>query len=72
MYTVIEMQTNGSSMTVVTPIKTFADKGKAHQEFHTVAAYAAVSKVQTHTVILLNEYGNIEKREIYEHEQEEE
>ena len=68
MYTVIEMQTTGETMSVLTPVVK-SDRNTAEQEYHMKLAYAAVSAVEYHTVVLLNAEGQTLKKECYKHEQ---
>ena len=56
MYTIIETQTNGNSMAVVTPAVE-ADLDRAKSVYHTRLASAAISSVEIHTVTLLNAEG---------------
>lgn len=67
MYTVIEMQTNGGVTSVLTPVVK-AERNKAEQEYHSKLAFAAVSNVEIHTVVLLNAEGERIKKECYKHE----
>ena len=65
MYIVIEMQTNGE--TTATLANAYTDKNTAYQKYHTILAAAAVSAVEVHTAVILNEFGYIEARESFEH-----
>lgn len=69
MYIVIELQTNGKSTAILT--YTYTDKNVACQKYHTILAAAAVSNVEVHTAMIVNEYGNVEYRETFEHKSEE-
>ena len=64
-----EIQTTAGN-TALVPAKTFADKNKAEQAYHTALAAAAVSNVTVHAVVLLDEHGNVVRREFYEHQPE--
>ena len=66
MYVIIETQTNGDSMAVVTPAS-YADRNQAEQAFHLALSAAAVSSVETHAVTMLNAEGNRIKGECYKH-----
>lgn len=66
MYIIHEMQTNGSQ-TALVPAKTFTNMNEADSAYHTALAAAAVSSVEVHTVMLVDEHGNTLKREYYEH-----
>lgn len=64
-YVVIELQKNGDIMSnIVTAHDTLAD---AQYKFHTVAAAAAISSVDKHSVALLNEDGFPIERTTFEH-----
>lgn len=66
MYILQEIQTtNGNSALV--PAQTFDSKQSAESAFHTALAAAAVSNVTVHAVVLLDEHGNVVRREFYEH-----
>lgn len=69
MFIVIEMQTNGTSTATIT--NAYTDKNTAYQKYHTILASAAVSKVEVHTALIMNEYGIVEARETFEHKDEE-
>ncbi len=66
MYILQEIQTtNGNSALV--PAQTFADKNAAESAFHMMLGAAAISNVTVHAVVLLDEHGNVVRREFYEH-----
>lgn len=65
MFTVIELQTNNGVTTVLTT--SFADENQAYQKYHQVLSYAAVSKLDIHTAIVVDERGYALKQEFYEH-----
>lgn len=66
MYILIEMQTNGNQTALVPP-KTYSDRLQAESAYYSTLSAAAVSTVQVHTVILLDEHGNTIKNDYYEH-----
>lgn len=66
MYILQEIQTTDNS-TALVPAQTFADKNEAESAFHMALGAAAVSNVTTHAVVLLDEHGNVVRREFYEH-----
>lgn len=68
MFIVIELQTNGTTTATLT--NAYTDKNTAYQKYHTILAAAAVSKVETHTALIMNEYGIVEARETFTHETE--
>lgn len=67
LFIVIELQRNGNQMdNIVTAHETLQD---AQHKFHTVAAAAAISSVEKHSVVLLDDDGFIIERTIFEHKQ---
>lgn len=66
MFIVLEMQTENSA-TALLPALTYTDKNEAESAFHSKLASAAISEVDIHAVVMLDEHGNIIKREFYEH-----
>ena len=65
LYIVVELQKNGEQMAnIVTSHTTLQD---AQYKFHTVAASAAISQVEKHSVALLNEDGFPIERTTFEH-----
>lgn len=71
MFIIIEMQTNGESTAVVTPIKTEKEYNKALNKYYTTLAAAAVSTVDVHTVMLIDEKGDTVRVESFDHKSEE-
>lgn len=66
MYILLEIQTNDGT-TALLPALTYTDSNQAESAFYQKLSYAAVSEVDVHTVILMDEHGNTLKREFYEH-----
>jgi len=65
LFIVIELQKNGDQMgNIVTAHETLQD---AQHKFHTVAAAAAISNVEKHSVVLLNDDGFPIERTTFEH-----
>ncbi len=65
LFVVIELQKNGDQMgNIVTTHDTLQD---AQHKFHTVAAAAAISTVEKHSVVLLNDDGFPMERTTFEH-----
>ena len=65
LFVVIELQKNGDQMSnIVTAHETLQD---AQYKFHTVAAAAAISNVEKHSVALLNDDGFPIERTTFEH-----
>lgn len=67
---IIEIQhSNDGSTSVLHEVKT--DSNIAEQTYHTKLAYASVSKINVHSVVMLNDYGDRVKGETYYHGDEE-
>lgn len=66
MYIIQEMQTT-RGQTALLPAITKADPLEAESEFLIKAGYAAISKVEIHTVIMYDEHGNVRDKKFYEH-----
>ena len=67
MYIILETQkSNGGSISIVPP-SSYSDQNTAEQKFHEALSAAAVSTVNVHTVVMLNEYGERLKGETYIH-----
>ncbi len=67
LFVVIELQKDGNQMgNIVTTHDTLQD---AQHKFHTVAAAAAISTVEKHSVVLLNDDGFPMERTTFEHNQ---
>ena len=64
MYIVIEIQTTD---TVATIVDAFADRNQAEQKYHSILSAAAVSAVQKHSAVMLDDRGAFIKAECYEH-----
>ena len=65
LFIVVELQKNGNQMgNIVTAHETLQD---AQYKFHTVAAAAAISNVEKHSVVLLNDDGFPIERTTFEH-----
>ena len=68
LFIVVELQKNGTQMgNIVTSHETLQE---AEHKFHTTAAAAAISSVEKHSVILINDDGLIIERTTFEHPQE--
>ena len=66
MLILLEIQTENGS-TALLPALTYTDSNEADSAYYTKKAAAAISSVDVHTVILLDEHGNIIKHGFYEH-----
>ena len=67
MYILIEMQTNNGQTALVQP-RSYTDRLRAESAYYNALSAAAVSSIQVHTVVLLDEHGNTVKNDYYEHE----
>ena len=67
MFSIIEMQTTGSSMAVVTPIPVYENQNEAESVFHQKMSVAAISSVPIHAVAMLNERGEVILNGSYTH-----
>ena len=66
LFIVVELQKNGNQMgNIVTAHETLQD---AQHKFYTVAAAAAISSIEKHSVVLLNDDGFTIERITFEHE----
>lgn len=66
MYIILEIQKNEQG-TVSVQSFTYEDSATAENKYHTCLAYAAVSTVPVHTVVMMNEMAVVLKYEYYEH-----
>lgn len=65
-YIVIELQTtNGQTSNIVT---TYSDLAHAESAYHSILASAALSEVEYHTALILNEQGMTIEQRCFEHE----
>lgn len=64
---IIEIQHSNDGSTAVPPVTIEADHNKAEQTYHNKLSYAAVSEVNVHSVIMLDDYGSRVKGETYYH-----
>ena len=68
LFIVVELQKNGTQMgNIVTSHETLQE---AEHKFHTVAAAAAISSIEKHSVVLINDDGFTIERAVFEHPQE--
>ena len=65
MFTVIELQTSGNTTSVLST--NFVDINQAYQKYHQILSYAAVSELDIHAAIVVDERGYALKQEFYEH-----
>lgn len=67
MYLILELQTTNGTTTLVTPVQTAVEKYEAMSKYHGLLQYAAISQVDCHTVVILDEQGRPIARETYFH-----
>lgn len=65
MLIVMEIQKNGEQ--VATVVNSYADRSIADQKYHTILAAAAVSSVDLHSAVMLDDDGHEIKHESYVH-----
>lgn len=66
-YIIIEIQKMNNGSCAVVPPTTFTDQRLAEQAYHTALAAAAVSQVNVHSVVMLDDTGARIKGETYYH-----
>lgn len=66
MYIINEYQTNGNETAIVTPAQE-ADWDRAQSKCYEKCMYAAISQVETHTVILTDHEGIEYEKKIFRH-----
>lgn len=69
MYIVLEVQKNGSS--VSTLVTNYADASAAESKYHQILTAAALSNVEVHSAMIMDEKCFVYRAESYEHPQEE-
>ena len=67
-YMVIELQKNGDVLSAITV--SYNNRDEAYSRFHTMAAAAAISSVQKHSILLVNDDGFTLERATFVHEAE--
>lgn len=65
MFIVIELQTVGGQ--TANTVQTKATKAEAMSAYHMILASAAVSDIEYHTAVVMDEQGRYLARECYEH-----
>ena len=65
-YLVIEIQNNGGTVSNI--CTAYATKNAAEAAYHTILAAAAVSSVDVHTAVMIDEEGGFLKAECFKHE----
>ena len=67
MLIVLEIQKNKDKVSIIS--NQYEEINTAENKYHTILAYAAVSDVEVHTAMIINEYGLVVKSEQYEHKE---
>ena len=67
-YLVIELQKTGTTMSNLT--YAYGDRNQAEAKYHEILAAAAVSNVDVHAAVLLDEEGNYYEGKCYKHNEE--
>ena len=70
-YIIIEIQKMNNGSCAVVPPTTYTDQRIAEQAYHTALSHAAVSQVDVHSVVMLDDTGARIKGETYYHGAEE-
>ena len=66
-YIIIEIQKSNDGTCAIVPPAAYTDPAIAEQAYHTALAAAAVSSVNVHSVVMLNDMGERLKGETYLH-----
>lgn len=65
---IVEIQKNADGVSCITT--THETRSEAEQKYHQTLAFAAVSSVDAHSVVMLDDYGTKIKSEVYHHKEE--
>lgn len=65
-YIIIEIQKQATGAALVPPLA-FDSRDQAEQKYHNTLAAAAVSSVPAHTVVMLDDTGNVIQEQTYYH-----
>lgn len=66
MYIILELQATDTDVAIVPPVK-HQTRAEAEQAYHQALAYAAVSAVPVHSVLLMTGEGQVLRSESYKH-----
>lgn len=66
-YIIIEIQKSNDETVAIVPPVAYTNFGLAEQAYHTALAHAAVSAVDVHSVVMLDDTGARIKGETYYH-----
>lgn len=67
MYIVLEIQYNQTDNTVSTLVNSYDDINQAEWKYHQVLSAAAISQIDVHSAVLMDQYGYLIKGEHYNH-----
>lgn len=67
MYIVLEMQATGNEVGIITT--SYENYNQASSKFHQIMAAAALSKVPTHSAVIIDEHCEIHESGMYEHKE---
>lgn len=67
MFIIIEIQKSNKGTVTIVPPASYAEQAQAEAAYHTALAAAAVSTVDVHSVIMLNDVGDKLKGQTYYH-----
>lgn len=65
MFIVLEIQTNDGVTSIISNV--YSDESIAMQKYHQILSFAAVSEIDIHTAVILNEIGMMLRNENYIH-----
>lgn len=62
---IIEIQSTNGTTSILPTVR--QERAEAEQKYHNTLAYAAVSNVGVHSVVMLDDFGTRIKGETYQH-----
>ena len=66
-YLIIEIQKSNEGPVAITPVEILETRDAAEHRFHTILASAAISQVNVHSVVMLDDNGDTVRKESYYH-----
>ena len=66
MFVILELQASANDVAIVPPVK-YQTRAEEEQAYHQTLAYAAVSAVPVHSVLLMTGEGQVLRSESYKH-----
>ena len=67
MYIIQEIQTTSGVATLLPPV-IYTDSNEADSAYYAKLSAAAISQIETHTIMMHDEYGNIYRVDWYSHQ----